>query len=156
MKTITSVNFFIALLLTLCSRESFAQQPAKTATFKPPIVKTYLGNYSDTARVEKEVAYQLIGLPLRIKDTKGNEYKVRYYQFVYRRKDSVENFKTGKPEVEFNTVGQSFYETPLSKVWVDNIRRQLDPGEEFYFFDVMAEDASHRTFYAPALKILIK
>lgn len=158
LRKLKAIFLKVVLFVLLFGRGNllFSQQKGSSAKFDPPVVKTYLGIGTDTVNVEKDKAVQLIGLPLTVKDSKGTPYKLRYYQFVYKRKDSFENLKTGKPEVVYNTVGQSFYETPLPKVWVDNIIRQLKPGEELFFFDVLAEDKTNRTFYAPNLKIIVK
>lgn len=156
MKTILLKKASLLLFVIFQAGPLFSQQESTTTKFKPPVVKTYLGTRAGTVKVEKQEAAQLAGLPLKVTDDKGAEYRLRYYQFVYKRKDSFENLKTGRPEVVYNTVGQSFYETPLPKVWVDNIRRQLKAGEELYFFDLLAEDKSNKTFYAPNLKIIVK
>jgi len=155
-KTFFMNKFLITILFLGVSSGCFSQQKKNTGKFNPPPVKTFLGIRTDTAYVEVEEASQLIGLPIKVKDNTGKEYKVKYYQFIYKRKDSVENFETGGVKVSFNTVGQSFYATPLPKIWVDNIRNRVKPGEEFYFFDILAEDSNNRNFYAPSLKILIK
>lgn len=124
--------------------------------FKPPVVKTYLGKNSDTAQVQLDEATQLVGLPLRVTDTKNNVYTISSYQFLYKKKSVVENEQTGKKELAFTTVSNLFKVTPLPDLWKNNITESLQKDEELYFFDVIVQDKLNRRFFAPELKIKVK
>ncbi len=128
----------------------------KEPKFKPPVVKTYLGVNQNGALVTKEEASQLIGLPLKIVDDKKNAYPIDSYQFLYRRKSTIQNDETGRKETTFTIVADRFDSTPLPKVWIENTKDQFKKDEQLYFFDIVVKDKEGRKFFAPELKITIK
>lgn len=128
----------------------------KEPKFKPPVVKTYLGVNQNGASVTKEEASQLIGLPLKIVDDKNNAYPIDSYQFLYRRKSTIQNDETGRKETTFTIVADRFDSTPLPKVWIENTKDQFKKDEQLYFFDIVVKDKEGRKFFAPELKITIK
>lgn len=149
----------LLLYLLLAASAIFAQEKSiitKEPKFKPPVVKTYLGINQDGAKVTKEEASQLIGLPLKIVDDKNNSYPVDSYQFLYRRKSIIQNDETGRKEVTFTIVADRFFTTPLPKVWVENTKDQFQKDEQLYFFDIVVRDKEGRKFFAPELKITIQ
>lgn len=157
MKTLLKYFFFLTLLVATTA--IFAQ--GKTviipeAKFKPPVVKTYLGINQNGAQVTKEEASQLIGLPLKIVDEKNNNYPIDSYQFLYRRKSTIQNVETGRKEITFTIVADRFSTTPLPKVWIDNTKNTFQKDEQLYFFDIVVKDKQGRRFFAPELKITIK
>ena len=124
--------------------------------FKPPVVTTSLAKFSGKeVRVNAEVGKQLISLPLRITDAKGNIYALSSYQFAYKRLGVKENEETGETSPATDYRADRFTSTPLPELWVNNITEQLHKGEELWFFDVIAKDAQGRLFFAPDMKIVI-
>ena len=119
-------------------------------------MKTYLGVNQNGAEVTLDEGTQLIGLPLKITDEKNNQYPVVSYQFLYRQKSYILNDETGEKEKVFTISADRFQETPLPKLWVDNIRQRLQPEEQLYFFDIVVKDKEGREFFAPEIKITIK
>lgn len=150
-------SYMLITVLLCFSTTLFAQQTGKKQEkFKPPVVHTILGIRSNGDTVTKDEATQLIGLPLKVTDEKKVAYKIITYQFLYRRKGYLENPETGKVETSFSVVSQRFDNTPLTKVWINNIRTDLKAQEEFYFFDVIVQDKLGRNFFAPSLKLIIE
>ena len=155
MKTILKylVFFFIFSALT---QGLFAQQKTQPkAKFKPPVVKVYLGGHQNGDSISKETAKLLLPLPLLIIDNKKNEYRTENYQFLYRRMSFIPNPKTGKEEPTFTISAGVFTETPLPKIWIENVGLKLLRGEEFYFFDIIVKDKQGNRFLAPDFKLFI-
>ncbi|KAA9039108.1 hypothetical protein FW778_09730 [Ginsengibacter hankyongi] len=137
---------------------SFAQDSAitKVPKFKPPVVASYLGINTNGAAVTVQEAQQLISLPLKITDTKKNNYTIDSYHFLYRRKGVIQDEKTGKKSTTFTIVSDFFKTTPLPKTWTDNIKDGFQKDEELYFFDIIVKDNKNRKFFAPDLKITLR
>jgi hypothetical protein len=149
----------LCFCLVTCSYNLFAQNKeiiTKEPKFKPPVVKTYLGVNQNGAEVTLDEGTQLVGLPLKITDEKNNQYPVVSYQFLYRQKSYILNDETGEKEKVFTISADRFQETPLPKLWVENIRQRLQPEEQLYFFDIVVKDKEGREFFAPEIKITIK
>lgn len=153
------------LLLCCLSFASFAQvKPEKKPAgyvpvnkFKPPVVSTSLAKFSGKeVRVNAETGKQLISLPLRITDAKGNIYALSSYQFAYKRLGVKENEETGETSPATDYRADRFTSTPLPDLWINNISEQLHKGEELWFFDVIAKDPQGRLFFAPDLKIVVE
>ena len=139
----------------------FAQKPKPVSPktiqkFTPPKITSALGIRSDTASVYREEAIQLIALPIKVTDAKKNVYSISSYQFMYKRRGVTEDEGTGKVSPVMSMVSDLFRETPLPALWVKIISEQIKPGEELYFFDIVAKDAQGRLMFAPELKIKIK
>ncbi len=152
-------SFLCILLFSFFHKIAFAQDSTiitKEPKFKPPVVKTYLGVNQNGAQVTPEEGAQLIGLPLKIIDAKNNQYPVESYQFLYKQKSYILNDETGKRETVFTIASDRFTDTPLPKVWVDNIKNKLQSEEQLYFFDIVVKDKEGRSFFAPEIKITIK
>ncbi|HEU5052284.1 MAG TPA: hypothetical protein VFT78_04185 [Hanamia sp.] len=154
------LRFFLCIFfLPLATNHLFAQQKqtiVKEPKFKPPVVKTYLGVNQNGAKVTADEGVQLAGLPLKVVDANNNQYPVVSYQFLYRQKSFIRNDQTGKPEEVFTISADRFTNTPLPKVWVDNITRNLQKDEQLYFFDIVVKDKEGRQFFAPEIKITIQ
>lgn len=115
-----------------------------------------LGNYKDSVTITVEEALNTINLPLLITDDKKVSYTVYSYQFLYKRASVTEDEATGKVTPVNSIVANLFKTTPLPELWRTQISQQLKAGEELYFFDVIAKDATGRLMFAPNLKIEIK
>lgn len=123
--------------------------------FKPPVVKVYLGGHQNLDSISKETAKILLPLPLLIIDGKKNEYTIENYQFLYRKKSFIQNAESGKPEEVFTISAGTFTETPLPKIWIENVGYRLQKGEELYFFDILVNDKQGNRFLAPNFKLFI-
>jgi len=148
----------IMLSIACCFAASvaIAQKTTKPAAqkFKPPVLITVLGNYKDSVSIGVEDAEKIIALPLKIYDANKTAYTVSSYNFLYRRRVVTEDEKTGKVSPASSMSSSMFTTTPLPALWVDQVREKLKPGEELFFFDVVAKDPQGRVMYAPNLKIL--
>lgn len=154
------LKFFLCVLFfSSFNQSAFSQDSSiiiKEHKFKPPVVKTYLGVNQNGAQVTAEEGTQLVGLPLKIVDAKNNQYTVESYQFLYKEKSYILDDESGKRETVFTIASDRFITTPLPKVWIDIIKKKLQPDEELYFFDIVVKDKLGRQFFAPVLKITIK
>lgn len=153
----------LAFLSVLSIFSSYAQKkktlPSKKVIIKKsdlPLLKTFLGSYSDTVSLSTIEVANLIQTPIKVTDKQNNVYTITYYQFLYKRRVMSEDETTGKPFPTTSIVSDNFKITPLPKVWIDNIRQDIKPGEEFLFFDIIVKDAKGTVMYAPNLKIITK
>jgi hypothetical protein len=147
--------FFLAIMCSFLVMIATAQKTTKPAQkFKPPALHTSLGTYRDSVTIPVQEAERIIALPLMIYDAKKVGYIVSSYNFLYKRRVVTEDEKTGKVSPASSISSSLFTATPLPALWVDQVREKLKPGEELYFFDVIAKDAQGRVMYAPNLKIL--
>lgn len=147
---------FVLLVIFYLPTLSYAQKPVFPGKFKVPVVHTTIDKLGDSSKISVDDGKRIVGMPLTITDNKGKEFKVISYQFLYRRIDQIENPESGNVRQEYSVVGDRFDKTPLPKVWVDNIDRQLEAGEELYYFDVLVGDDKGKIFYAPTLRMIIK
>ncbi|MEP6926470.1 MAG: hypothetical protein ABI834_02485 [Ginsengibacter sp.] len=154
----SSISFLFIFLFGSAAFIAAAQKPVitKVAKFRPPAVKTFLGNNTNGAAITIEEAAQLIAFPLKISDTKKNNYKIDSYQFLYKRKSLIQDEETGKKQNTFTTVADIFRATPLPKIWIENLKGGFQKDEELYFFDIVVKDNTGRKFFAPNLKITIQ
>lgn len=153
----------LLLLFTVTATTAWAQKPKtgadKPAAFQkytPPPLKTMLGIRTDSASVVVEEAVQLLRLPIKVTDDKKNSYTISSYRFMYKRRAVTEDEATGKVTPVMSNVSDIFKETPLPALWVKTITEQIRPGEELYFFDIVAKDSQGRLMFAPELSITIK
>ena len=154
------IRLSLFIVLTLLSAAAFPQKPtkpaAKPAIHKPFKFKTQLGKNDKDATVPLDEALQLVNFPLRVTDATNDRCTIVSYHFMYKRKSLVENEETGKKEIVFSTVGDTFKQTPLPQTWRDNLVEALKKDEELYFFDIIAVDKYGRKTFAPDLKIKIE
>lgn len=160
---ISKLLFFFILGLT-ASSSLFAQEkkpaPKKAEIvhvqkFKPPKLHTTLDNFKDSTSISVDDALRVIGMPLKIYDDKKTEYSVSSYQFLYRKKGVTED-EDGKLKPTSTISSDRFKVSPLPQLWINLIKEQVKPGEEFYFFDVIAKDTQGRVMYASNLKLTIR
>jgi hypothetical protein len=148
---------FLVFLLASLGPTSFGQQnPAgKPAKFKPPKVQSFLGGHRNGDSLNSATAKLLLALPLVVIDVAKNNYTVENYRFLYKKKAFNQNPETGKIEESFTLSAGDFTETPLPKVWIENVGLDLLKGEEFYFFEIIVHDKNGHRFLAPDLKLFI-
>ena len=157
-KFILLAFFSLATFFTADAQKKKTIPSKKTIIKKSdlPVLKTYLGNYSDTVKLSTLEVANLIETPIKVTDKQNNLYTITYYQFLYKRRVMSEDETTGKPFPTTSIVSDNFQITPLPKVWIDNIREDIKPGEEFLFFDIIVKDAKGTVMFAPNLKITTK
>ncbi len=157
-------NILVLYCLLMAANFAIAQKPkpvaVKTTTvqkFKPPKLKSALGNRSDSIlKVSVDEAVQLVTLPLIITDDKKTVYTISSYQCMYKRKGVTEDEQSGKVSPTTNVVADLFRTTPLPEIWKKIITEQLKAGEEIFFFDVVVKDTQGRLMFAPTLKLLVQ
>ncbi len=149
------LGLLFVLLVTGLQVQAQTPKPKTTTApkWKPPKVKTVLAAYSDSVSVMVDEANHLITLPLKVTDDKKNAYTIVTYQFLYKRRTVTEDEQTGRTSPSSSIVSQIFRETPLPELWLKIIKDELQTGEEFFFFDVVAKDTQGHLFFAPNLKI---
>lgn len=165
---VTVLRSALTVVLTVSLATAWAQKPrpapakpapVKTSGFQkftPPKLTSMLGIRTNMDSVFVEEAVQLVKLPLKVTDDKKNEYTISSYQLMYKRKGVTEDEATGKVTPVMSNISDIFRKTPLPELWVKTLTEQLRPGEELYFFDIVAKDAQGRLMFAPELKIRIK
>jgi len=152
------MKFFKLLLLAfvlLSSQQLLAQTKPAPVKFKPPKLFTQMGGFRDSVTLTVPEAENIINQPLKIFDDKKGLYSISSYQFLYRRKVVTEDETTGQPIPTSSMVAGTFKVTPLPDIWVNSVKEQVRPGEELYFFDIIAKDAQGRVMYAPDFKIKV-
>jgi hypothetical protein len=152
------MKFFKLLLLAfvlLSSQQLLAQTKPAPVKFKPPKLFTQMGGFRDSVTLSVAEAENIINQPLKIFDDKKGLYTISSYQFLYRRKVVTEDEATGKPIPTSSMVAGTFKVTPMPQIWVNSVKEQVRPGEELYFFDIIAKDAQGRVMYAPDFKIKV-
>lgn len=149
--------FLFCFGINAIAQKPRATRPAAIVTkFKPPKLIVYLGNFKDTMAITVKDADAAIGMPIKIFDTKGVPYILSSYQFLYRKIVTSEDEATGKAYNSTSVKSSLFKTTPLPVLWLNVIREELRPGEEFIFFDVIVKDAQGRVMYAPNIVLKLK
>jgi hypothetical protein len=144
------VLFFVAL-----SFSGFTQtKPA--VKFKPPALTSIIGGYKDSATISVAEAERIVGEKIYVSDSKKNMYAISSYQFAYRKIGVTEDEETGKVTPTKTLVASLFKTTPLSETWIMQVKEQVKPGDELWFFDVIVKDAQGRVMYAPDIKFMVK
>jgi hypothetical protein len=165
MQALKSLLFFFTFFLSITI--IFAQQKPTVikkgerkiavAKFKPPKLKSFLGDFSDTLlQVSVDVAEKLVTLPIKITDTKNGKYTISSYYCMYTKKVVTEDEQTGKAIPTTSMTADLFRASPLPNIWQKNIIDELKVGEEIYFFDVVVTDQLGRVLFAPNIKIRVK
>lgn len=151
-----NIKIFLSILLLAAGLQLNAQTKPSPVKYKAPKLYTQLGNYKDSVNITVAEAANIIGQSLKITDDKKVAFTVSSYQFLYRRKGVIQDEETGKTTPSSGILSSLFKTSPLPQLWIDQIRDQLKPGEELFFFAVIAKDAQGRVMYAPDLKIMVK
>ena len=147
---------FIFLYATASAQKTGSAKIQYYKKFKAPKLSTTLGNYRDTVFISPQVADSLLGLSLQISDSKNNPYTISSYNFLYRKIVATENEQTGKVSNTTSVKSSFFKSSPLPELWQNVVRENLRPGEELFFFDVIAKDAQGRVMYSPNLKFILR
>lgn len=158
MSYIKTAFLFAAIIFSVtATAQRTAAKPAaaKTVGIKPPKLTTFIGNFKDSV-ISVRDAEAAAGMALKITDDKGVAYQVSSYQFLYKQIVATEDEQTGRVSLTTSNKSSLFKVTPLPPLWVNTIRENIKPGEQFIFFSVIAKDAQGRVFYAPDLKITFK
>ncbi len=153
------IKYILVLLFGFTTFTSKAQiKPVtKPATkYKAPKLTITLGGFKDSSFIAPQMADSIIGLPLKIIDTKNAVYAISSYQFLYKKIVVSEDESTGKAYNTSTNKSALFTASPLPIFWVNAIREIIRPGEEFFFFDVIVKDDKGRVMYAPNLKLIVR
>jgi hypothetical protein len=149
--------FLVITNMVIAQKPATKPKEVTVQKFKPPNLKSSLGNRSDSAAtVSVDEAVQLVTRPLTITDDKKTVYTISSYQCMYKRRAVTENEETGKVSPITSMVANVFKTTPLPEIWKKTITEQLKPGEEIFFFDVVVKDAQGRLMFAPNLKLVVQ
>ena len=151
-------KILLAALFILTSLQLSAQKPAAKPAqkFKPPKLTTMLAEYKDSTSISPEKAAELIALPLKIYDVKKKEYQVSSYQLAFKKAGVTEDEVTGETSPTSTVSAQLFTKTPVSLIWIKTIQAQAKPGDELWFFAVIAKDDKGRVMYSSDLKLTIR
>lgn len=148
------------MAVLFCCSAAMAQKPSNTGNKgatavqkAKPKLRVALGNYSDTATVSVEEAEKLMLMPLVVTDDKNQAYTISTYQLAYTRVAVTEDEQTGKVTPTTSMVAKQFAATPVPNSWSKFVIEQLKPGEQLYFFDIVARDAKGKFYFAPELRI---
>ena len=145
---------FVAVSLTAAAQTKPAVKPA--VKFKPPVLTTVIGGYKDSSTISVAEAERIIGEKLYISDGKKVMYSISSFQLAYRKLGVTEDEQTGKVSPTYTLVASLFKASPLPANWIQQIKEQVKPGDELWFFDVIAKDAQGRVMYAPDVKFKVK
>lgn len=153
--------FVLAAFILSAGTASAQRTPAKpkpqAAKFKPPKLFTSIGAYHDSVSyVSAKEAAALVSMPLKITDAKNGPYTVSSYNFLYRKIVPTEDDQMNKVSFTTQIKTSLFTVTPLPAMWITASTEDLKPGEEYFFFGIIAKDQQGRVMYAPDLKIIIK
>lgn len=152
------MKFFKVLFLAFCilgAKQVLAQTKPAIVKFKPPKLFTQMGGFRDSITLTVIEAENIIDKPLKIFDDQKGVYSISSYQFIYRRKVVTEDEITGKAIPTSSMVAGTFKVSPLPAIWINSVKEQVRPGEELYFFDIIAKDAQGRVMYAPDFKVKV-
>ena len=159
MKFLVYASFLLMFMAVIgpvhAQKKNNATTPVKK--FKPPKLYSFLLNYKDSVtKVTRDEAIRAINSGLRVTDEKKGLYKITYYNFLYKRVVVTEDESSGKLSPATSVISDHFTNSPLPALWLNTISEQLKPGEELYFFDIIAKDAQGRIMYAPNIKLVIR
>ncbi len=147
----------LLFFVLICTLTSINAQKTPAKKIKLPKLTTSLANVSDSVvTINVEQAKSIIGNSLKVMDDKMKQYKILYYDFLYKRNAVKEDEKTGKISATTTLAEDHFSISPLPALWTNIIKEQLKSGEELYFFDIIVQDDKGAARYAPNLKILIQ
>lgn len=151
--------FWCVCILGSVNFSSAQVKPTQTKTtvkpYKIPKLTVSLGEYKDTLqKLTREDALRVIVLPLQVSDAGKGAYTISSYQFIYKKRNISED-ETGKKFITPSMAAQIFKTTPLSPIWIENIKQDLKTGEILWFIDVIVKDSKGRLMFAPDFKIMI-
>lgn len=155
------IKIFFAVAVITFSVNADAQRATAPRVVKPvpakaPKLIASIGNFKDTMTISVSDAGNIIGMPLKVTDSKGAAYEVSSYQFLYRQIVTSEDEQTGKPYSTYAVKSSLFKTSPLPPIWVSTVSERLRAGEELIFFDVIGRDAKGYSYYAPNIKLTLK
>lgn len=134
---------------------SQAQKAKSIKPKKPPVVRTYLGEFSGNISMPKTAVVSAIKLPLVIRDKNSKTYTLSSYQFIVKQYTQAEQ-EDGKIIRDSLQSGKLLKTTPLPSAWQNRVSEDLRPGDEVRFVDVIVKDSAGQAIYASDLFIKIK
>jgi hypothetical protein len=149
----TCATFALLLFILVTS----AQPKTDTAKKIKPVVTSFLGPYSVSKALASDVK-RLMGVNpiVKVKDEKGVEYKVIFYEITWKKKEMSDDIKTGKPKPVFYMVGADVKSNVLPESWRTEIANGIKKGEEIAIGGIIYNDPKKRGNYkAPDILITI-
>ncbi len=138
----------LLLLVSQLSCQLFAQPKTDTAKNAKPVFTSYLGPYSVGKALNSDIKRLMSMNPvIKVKDTKGNEYKVISYEVTWKRKEMSDDFKTGKPKTVYYMVGTDVRSNQLPESFRTQISTDIKAGEELGFTNILYTDPKKKTNY---------
>ncbi len=129
----------------------------KTAVANPKLIIAFAA-YKNGSKISVANFKNLLKTSptLVLKDEKGINYTVTSFEFTWRQKSIDDDVQTGKPKINYTTVGQKFKGNKLDEDWIKEITELLNAGDQLNFNTILYFDAKkNKTFLAPGLKIEI-
>jgi hypothetical protein len=147
----------ILSFLLLLSIPGFSQvQKAKSnKPQKPPVLRTFLGEFSGNISLPKPAVLSALQSPLVIRDQKNKFYRLSSCQFIVKQYSQAEQ-EDGKIIRDSLQSGTLLKMTPLPAPWQNRVSEDMRPGDEVKFVDVIAKDSSGQVYRSSDLIIRIK
>lgn len=148
--------FNLKFLISI-SAQSKTDSIPKTAVVNAKLVVA-LGSYKNGSKVSVANFKNMLKAnpTLVLKDEKGITYTVTSFEFTWQQKSIADDVETGKPKINYTTVGQKFKGNKLDEDWVKEITEILNAGDHINFNTIIYFDAKkNKTFLAPDLSIEI-
>jgi len=159
-----SLSFFVAALL-LQSVFSFAQTAPKPTAPKTDTSKAQakplptFGAYTNGSKAFVADLKRLLTTnpQLKLKDSKGVSYPVVSFDITWKKKETSDDFKTGKPVTVYTYSGGSLTGNQLTDGWREEISTYIQKGEEITFSTILYMDPKRKVnTKAPSLVLSIQ
>ena len=93
---------------------------------------------------------------VKVKDAKGVEYKVVAFEITWKRKETSDDVRTGKPKTVYYMVGADVKSNQLPESWRTQISAGIQTGEEIAINGIVYNDPKKKTNYkAPDILLTI-
>lgn len=157
-------KLLFAFIITIISVVGFAQPPAKPAAVKAPVAKPIkltvkFGPYSDSSKAfAPDVKLAVKVATLKITDNNGGTWTVISYRLGWRKKDTNDDYKTGKSKTVYIFNATEVNNDPkVPEGWQKELQASLQPTEQLLFEEILVQDAkTKKTIKAPPLRIFIQ
>ena len=136
---------------------SFCQIKADTTKVAKPLFTATVGIYSGTAKALNSDVKRLMTVNpvVKVKDSKGTEYKVVAFEVTWKRKEISEDLKSGKPKVVFYMVGADVKTNQLPDMLRQQISSNLQAGEEIMLTNILYTDPKKKINYKASNSITL-
>ncbi len=157
-------KILLAVIITVTGLVGFAQTPAKPAAAKTPVAKPLkltvkFGPYSDSSKAfAPDVKLAVKVASLKITDNNGGTWTVISYRLGWRKKDTNDDYKTGKSKTVYIFNAVEVDNNPkIPEGWQKELQASLQPTEQLLFEEILVQDVkTKKTIKAPSLRIFIQ